>query len=311
MLCFRPRLGDTATRRAFSLVELLIVITLIGLLIGLLLPAVQAARQASYRVQCGNNLKQLGLALLTYHDAHGSLPSGYLSNVSNTGADTGPGWGWCALLLAQLDQEPLWSQIDFRQTIESAANFRRETLLPTLLCPANPLDEDLWPTEVRDSAGNPQSLICEVSFAAYVGMYGSTDNASVGDGLFFRNSHVRIADIRDGTSQTIALGERAYRLGEATWVGAVTQAELFPDPDEGEVAVTHLKPSSAMVLSHAGLGNTPNSPTSEINQFYSLHGDGANFVFADGHVQFVPTSIDYETYRALSTRAGSEAKSGL
>jgi prepilin-type processing-associated H-X9-DG protein len=77
---------------------------------------------------------------------------------------------------------------------------------------------------------------------------------------------------------------------------------MFPDSDEGEMAVPHLKPSLAMVLSHVGLGNGPNSPLSEIDQFYSLHGDGVNFAFADGHVVFLPGSIDYNVYRAMATR---------
>jgi prepilin-type processing-associated H-X9-DG protein len=164
---------------------------------------------------------------------------------------------------------------------------------------------------VRDSAGNPMSLICRVAFCAYVGMYGSTDDPPVGDGIFFRNSRVRFQDITDGSSQTIAAGERAYRLGNGTWVGAVTGASMFPDSYEHMVAVPHLKPSSAMVLSHVGLGNGPNSPTSELNQFYSLHGEGVNFVFADGHVVFLPATIDYQVYRAMATRAGGEGARSL
>jgi len=160
---------------------------------------------------------------------------------------------------------------------------------------------------VRNADGDPMSLICDVGFCAYVGMYGSTDTCSKGDGMLFRNSRVRVQDITDGTSRTIAVGERAYRLGDATWVGAVTGAQMFPDSDDGEMAVPHLKPSLAMVLSHVGLGNGPNSPLSEIDQFYSLHGDGANFAFADGHVVFLPGSIDYNVYRAMATRAGGEA----
>ena len=86
---------------------------------------------------------------------------------------------------------------------------------------------------------------------------------------------------------------------------------MFPESDDGEIAAPHLKPSLAMVLSHAGLGNGPNSPLSEIDQFYSLHGDGANFAFADGHVVFIPGSIDYKVYRAMATRAGGEADSSF
>jgi prepilin-type N-terminal cleavage/methylation domain-containing protein/prepilin-type processing-associated H-X9-DG protein len=295
-----------ARRRAFTLVELLIVIAIVGILMGLLLPAVQAARHSARRAQCANHLKQIGLALLNSHDLHGSLPSGYVASTSSGGTDTSPGWGWAALSLPFLEESSLRTALDFRQPIESPSNVAREQLIPVLLCPANDLSEPSWPAEVRSPSGDPVRLICNVAFAAYVGMMGSTDAGPAGDGLFFRNSHVRLRDITDGSAQTIAVGERAYQLGEATWVGAVSGASMFPDDDEGEIAAPNLKPSSAMVLSHAGLGNGPNSPSSEIDQFYSLHGGGANYVFADGHVAYISELIDYQTYRALSTRAGRE-----
>src|SRR5262249_20646508 len=160
------------------------------------------------------------------------------------------------------------------------------------------------PAEVRDATGNAMSLVCRVAFAPYVGMYGSTDSEPVGDGLFFRNSRVRFRDVMDGTSKTIAVGERAYWLGNATWVGAVTGASMYPDGYIGKSAAKSRppNPSWAMVLGHAGHDSAPNGPQSEINQFWSLHGDGANFVYADGHVVFIPASMDYTIYRAMSTR---------
>jgi prepilin-type N-terminal cleavage/methylation domain-containing protein/prepilin-type processing-associated H-X9-DG protein len=291
---------------AFTLIELLTVIAVIAILVGLLLPAVQAARESARRAQCSNHLRQVGLALLSYHESHGVLPSGYVSSVTSSGTDSGPGWGWAALSLPYMEETPLWMTLDFRQPIESPSNTGRKQLISSLLCPSNDLANPTWPAEVRDASGDPQSFICDVGFAAYVGMMGSTDNGPSFDGLFFRNSHVRIRNITDGTSHTIAVGERAYRLGDATWVGAVTGAMMFPDDDEGEIAVPHLKPSSGMVLGHVGLGNGPNSPTSEINQFFSLHSGGINFVFADAHVAFLEESIAYQTYCALATRAGGE-----
>jgi prepilin-type N-terminal cleavage/methylation domain-containing protein/prepilin-type processing-associated H-X9-DG protein len=293
-------------QRGFTIVELLVVITIVGILVSLLLPAVQAARGAARRTQCSNNLKQIGLALTNYHDSFGTFPSGYLTGVGPTGSDTGPGWGWCSLILPYMEQGNVWNAIDFSVPIERAPSIVTQTI-PTLLCPANELAWQWWPAEVLDSSGNPTRLICKVAFAPYVGVMGSNDVSPLGDGLFFRNSSVRMQDIIDGTSQTIAVGERAYVLGEATWVGAVTGAGLFPDPDEGEIAVQTFKPSSGMVLGHVGKNNGPNSPTSEINQFYSLHGPGVNFLFADGHVAFLPASIDYSTYQAFSTRSGGEA----
>ena len=244
--------------------------------------------------------------MMSYHDSRASLPSGYLSNVSSAGVETGHGWGWIAQALPQIEETGLFASLDLQQPIESPANVNRQRLIPNLLCPSNDLDDTSWPAEVRDANGTPTSLICNVGFGAYVGMFGSTDTTPSGDGLFFRNSRVRWRNVTDGTSQTILAGERAYRLGEATWVGAVTGAMMFPDSDEGEIAAPHLKPAWAMVLGHAGLGNCPNAPLSEINQFYSLHGQRANFVFADGHVIFLEGAIDYAVYRAMATRAGGE-----
>jgi len=295
-----------ARHSAFTLIELLTVIAVIAILVGLLLPAVQAARESARRAQCASHLRQVGLALLSYHESHGTLPSGYVSSVASSGADSGPGWGWAALSLPYIEEMPLWTTLDFRQPIESPGNTGRKQLIPNLLCPSNDLSSPTWPAEVRDASGEPQSFICDVGFAAYVGMMGSNDSGPSFDGLLFRNSHVRIRNITDGSSHTIAVGERAYRLGDATWVGAVTGAMLFPDEDEGEIAAPHLKPSSGMVLGHAGLGNGPNSPSSEINQFFSLHSGGVNYVFADAHVAFLEESIAYQAYCAMATRAGGE-----
>ena len=312
MICDRcPSTVSLAPRAAFTIVELLVVITVIGILVSILIPAVQAARDSARRTQCASNQKQVGLALSHYHSQRNAFPPGYTSTVSSTGEETGPGWGWMAITLPFIEETQLWSTIDFQQPIESPANGASKRLVSSLLCPANELRRPTWPAEVRDAAGNPMSQICRVAFCAYVGMQGSTDVDPASDGILYRNSHVRDRDIIDGTSQTIIVGERAYRLGDATWVGAVTKASMFPDKYDAKLAVPHLKPSSAMVLSHAGLGNGPNGVACEINQFYSLHGDGVNYIFADGHVVFLPGDVDYRVYRAMSTRAGGELVGAL
>ena len=116
--------------RAFTLVELLVVITIIGVLIALLLPAVQAARESARRMQCTNNLKQIGLGLHNYHELLGSFPPGYISAYSSPGystsgnytGDTGPGWGWEAMILPYMEQENLYGEIRFDKDIADPLN---------------------------------------------------------------------------------------------------------------------------------------------------------------------------------------------
>jgi len=306
----RPTLGRRGTAAApgagFTLVELLVTIAIIGIIVSLLLPAVQAARSAARRTQCANNLKQIGIALVSYHDAQMTLPPGYLSGVTPAGVETGPGWGWCAMLLPQLEQTGIWSSLNFSLPIEDPSNTIRQKTMPSLLCPANEIQYQAWPAEVRDASGNPSRLICKVGFAPYVGVMGPSDQNPVGAGIFYRNSRTRLSEIVDGTAHTLAVGERAYLLGEATWVGAVTGAKMFPEQEKGEIALPRLKPSFGMVLGHTGLGSGPGATESEINQFFSLHGAGVNFLYADGHVVFLPTSLDGTTYQALSTRGEGE-----
>jgi prepilin-type processing-associated H-X9-DG protein/prepilin-type N-terminal cleavage/methylation domain-containing protein len=298
-----------AVRRALTLIEVLVVIAIIGLLIGLLLPAVQAARESARRGQCLNNLKQIGLALLNYHDTYGALPAGYVSAFDKVGNDLGPGWGWAAAILPQMEQAPIYNVIRFDLPIESQLNTVRLANIPSYLCPSDTVKTS-WEAMSRDALGNPIALICEVAPSNYVGMFGTSEPGVDGDGLFFRNSAVRIADITDGTSHTIAVGERSHQLGEATWAGSVTGASLFPTDGDDGVGRLHPENSSGMVLGHAGEGVGPGSPNSDVNQFYSQHGQGVNFLFADGHVSFLPASIDYNTQLALSTRAAGDSISG-
>jgi len=291
-------------RRAFTLIEVLVVIAIIGTLVGLLLPAVQAARDSARRTQCANNLKQIGLALLSYEVANKTLPSGYVSEYTSNGDDTGPGWGWCSFILPQMEEQAISKVIDFKLPIEDARNGVRVANISSFFCPTDSIPR-VWQAKSRTASGEPLELICEVAASNYVGMYGTTEPGVDGDGLFFRNSKVTLKEITDGTSKTIAVGERAHQLGNATWVGSVTNAVLFPE-DENTQGQPHTEHSSGMVLGHAGEGIGPGAVGGDVNQFYSLHGEGANFLFADGHVKFLSADMDYKAYRALATRAGNE-----
>ncbi len=290
-------------RRAFTLIELLVVIAIIGILVAMLLPAVQAARESARRSQCCNNLRQIGLALQNHESFHKFLPAGYVSQFTANGTDTGPGWGWAALLLPMLEEGNLSGQLNFNLPIENPANTPAITTpLPVYLCPSDNR-EPFWAAMSEASS----TKICDVAEAGYVAMFGNTEPGIDGSGLFFRNSNVRIREITDGTSQTIAVGERAELLGEATWVGSVTGAYLAQDPNDNDgVGIYEQEHGSTMVLGQAGEHKSPGDPTGETDMFYSMHPAGVNFLFADGHIAFLTTETDPQVFEDFSTRAGGE-----
>ncbi|PHR85898.1 MAG: prepilin-type cleavage/methylation domain-containing protein [Blastopirellula sp.] len=159
----RPR--KLKSYHGFTLVELLVVIAIIGILIALLLPAVQQAREAARRMQCTNNLKQLGIALHNYHSNHLKFPSGYISYATSNGSgpsgaaidsltwDAAPGWGWQALLLPFMEQTALADSLDFERPIWHSTNLNLvNTHIPTLLCPSASGESEAFP--VRDDSGS-------------------------------------------------------------------------------------------------------------------------------------------------------------
>lgn len=274
------------TRDGFSLIELLVVIAIIAVLMALLVPAVQQVREAAARTQCRNNLKQLGLALHGYHDRAKKFPPGYVSGIDAAGQDTRPGWGWCAALLDDLEQSSLKQQIPFGRSIHDPASaFVRAQSIPVLLCPSD------------DTIGTfaPKGSATVIAHANYVGIFGTgeiEDRPGAGDGIFYRNSQTRIASIRDGTSNTLLIGERCSDLLRSSWVGAL------PGVEEGQ----------AICLGSAD--HPPNHPAGHPEDFWSRHRGGVNFLFADGSVRNVGNSVPAATFRALATRAGCEPVSG-
>ncbi|MDB5313998.1 MAG: hypothetical protein JWO38_8200 [Gemmataceae bacterium] len=296
------------TRRAFTLIELLVVIAIIAVLVGLLLPAVQKVREAAARTSCQNNLKQVGLALQGYHDANRRFPPGYASGVGPNGEDTGPGWGWAVFILPHLEQQPLFAQIDLAVPIEAPPHAAvRTTPVKPYLCPADTPPPALA-VGPRSASGQLLSTTCTLAPASYAGSYGVSEPGVDGEGILFRNSQVRIADVTDGTSQTLLVGERSYRYSETTWVGAVTGARTAPPP--GSPLPPEVDEASNLVLGHVGEMVDGAARPHEINNFSSTHPAGAMFVFADGHVRFLTSGTDYQTLKALATRSRGEAITG-
>ena len=296
---------NTRPRTGFTLIELLVVIAIIAVLIGLLLPAVQKVREAAARTQCINNLKQVGLALQNYHDANLKFPPGYVSAYDSAGNDTGPGWGWAAHVLPQMEQDNLFRQIDLKQPIEATANASpRVVIVKAFLCPSDTPPQQAFPVGPRSASGQLTSTTCTVAPANYVGNFGVGEPGVDGDGVFYRNSTVKIADITDGTSSTLMVGERSFRIAEATWVGAVTGATHAVTP--GSPLAFAEPPAANFVLAHTGETYQGPAYPQESNHYSARHTGGGSFVFADGHVAYLSRSTTYDTYKALSTRSKGE-----
>ena len=295
--------------RAFTLVELLVVIAIIGTLVGLLLPAVQAAREAGSRTECQNNLKQVGLALQGFHDGRRRLPAGYVSAFDDAGNDTGPGWGWAAFILPQMEQAGIHANIDFRQPIEAVANAAaRVSIVRPYLCPSDTAPATAFSVGPRGGTGQLLATTCTVAPANYVGNFGVSEPGVDGEGVFFRGSDIAFRDITDGLSTTFIVGERSFRDAEATWAGAVTGAHQVPTPKSP--MGFQRNNASNFVLAHTGESFDGAHGATEINHFTSRHGQAGNYLFADGHVSLLGSSTDYATYKALSTRARGEVIPG-
>lgn len=287
--------------RGFTLVELLVVIAVIGILVALLLPAVQQARAAARRSQCQNNLKQIGLALHNYHDMHLTFPMG--SGVQGVGA-----WGMMTFLMPQLDQSAVYNTINFENTDCCAEIRMLQGINPpgppqpdpssqnfaVLNCPSDPNAGIL----LLDGA--PCAFQCGNLYAgSYLGVAGSNSGGGCGgipsgNGTFFDISSTQIADITDGTSHTLIVGERGIP-SDRVWgwhICGGTECEQYLSTAGGFAPMTD----------GPGCANPP-----RVTQFWSWHDQGGHFLAGDGSVHFLSYNIDTQSYKQLSTRAGNES----
>jgi prepilin-type N-terminal cleavage/methylation domain-containing protein/prepilin-type processing-associated H-X9-DG protein len=324
---------------AFTLIELLVVIAIIGILMALLLPAVQQIRAAAARLQCTNNLKQIGLALHNYHDSNNSFPSGYvdrnLNPASTPDNDQGPGWGWASFLLPYVEEGNVFNQINFSQGVGIGSNTAVSQLaLKIYQCPSDayaqafPVYDSTFTTPIAVVAhgnyvGNNGWEEC-FNNAGGAGQGGGSDGlagglGASGNGPFFRNSRTRFADVTDGLSNTIFVGERSGNHSPSTWTGAVTGGRCPAWMASQPPAPYSLPPGpaydnadfdEALVLAHGNASHVPSAdfPIFDPDTFYSMHTSrGANFLFGDGSVHFLNSNINPYTFQYLCTMAGGEA----
>ena len=296
--------------RAFTLVELLVVITIIGILIALLLPAVQAAREAARRMQCSNNLKQIGLAMHNYHAAHSSFPpgGGWADLVNGPdGNPIGTQMGLHVYLLPYLELNNIYDRLDHTISICEGINLQLEKDVPQVyLCPSDgkqPLDPHMEETYQWRTTN-------------YVGVMGSglvsvhkTADSFCGDfytdGVFYPYSRTRVTDIKDGSSNTLALGERIE------WIRVWTSGAYYYGSPESQVCVFSSKNIRWPINTDRDVicyKLCPGPRTCSFNDvfFGSRHPGGAQFCLGDGSVHFISETIDFQVYQSLGTIDGGE-----
>jgi prepilin-type processing-associated H-X9-DG protein/prepilin-type N-terminal cleavage/methylation domain-containing protein len=318
----RPDRAANSRRIAFTLVELLVVITIIGILIALLLPAVQSAREAARRAQCCNNMKQLGLALHMYHEALGVFPPG-AHTVGSTGGY--PRFSWSALILPYLETDNTYSQINFKcdyNTAQNAAANRQfvwtyqcpsaAPLTYTTCCAGIPGPGQNWPI-AEDAAESDYSAISTEKETALDNGNGvgngsantlikktSTPDPTTSTGVMYDNSATRMAEIADGTSQTLLLGERVPFSENDPWK-ATAGSSYCPG---GVCEAGAMWVAENRITTFYGINK---DSTYVQNGVQSGHPGGANFTFADAHVTFLGETTNQQVLNRLTTRNGGEA----
>jgi prepilin-type processing-associated H-X9-DG protein/prepilin-type N-terminal cleavage/methylation domain-containing protein len=290
-----------ASRRssAFTLVELLVVIAIIAILMGLLLPAVQKVREAAGRMQCSNNLRQIGIGLHHYHDTNGGFPPGKKDKPVTT---------WTPFILPYIEQEPLYKRYDFTVNWNNPANDGtaaspkvNQVQVKLFLCPLAPPDRvgangrgviDYSPAN-QITRPNPFLQVVPPSDPTFLGVLG-------------HNVKRRITDVIDGTSTTLLLAEDAGRNED--WVmrrkvssGGLTGAWTNPG---SEVVVSGYNPSTNKLPGPCAVNCTNK------NEIYAFHTGGANVLFTDGHVQELRAGLDINIVVALITRDQGEVIPG-
>ena len=295
----------TPFRLAFTLVELLVVIAIIAILLALLLPAVQAAREAARRIQCVNHLKQQGLALQNYHSAFRTFPAGTSIHTQMLQQSL----SWHVFILPQLELNNVYEDIQPALNGGATNTSARFLTIPVYRCPSD--DQQVPPNSGQ--------------FSNYAGVMGSghqpkyirdlTDDPSgdvYTDGLLFPQSLVKFRDIRDGTSQTLAIGEKIYHVGNFDWIFGMYWLGSLEDYIYVNACKNVRWPINGSRDTYGYYKFDPKRPSNSKDMymndviFGSQHSGGANFCNVDGSVHFLQDSIDYTVYQSMATRNGEE-----
>ena len=274
-------------RTGFTVLELLTVMGIVSTLAAIVLPAVGSAREAARRMQCVNQLKQVGIALHSYHEVCGSFPTGCQWEATNSS-----GYGWAVPLLPYLEQNAIYEQTDRNRLLTHPSNtLARATSIGLFLCPSD-ITEPTFLLSWEDETTNASGPLFDLPTANYFGVYGTyepdDENLSApnpGDGAFIDSQSIRLADLQRGAGNTIIIGERTMARVPGTWLGVDRQ---------GADAACRL------------VGNALTSPNCELCdecEFDSRHPGGSNFVWADGRVSLVSESLHSLEYQRMSRRS--------
>lgn len=276
-------------RRGFSLVELLVVIAIVGLLVLLLLPAIQAAREAARRSHCANNLRQIGVGLLAYHETYGVFPPGAVDHKTSRNPK-GKQLAWSLFLLPFVEERNLHARFDLSKSYSAAENRAAAgTVIPVYLCPSTTryaADRSGFTTGDmnRNGAWDPGDDLAVTDYGGNFGFSG-LDKPFM-SGVLIYETPIPITKITDGTSHTIIVAEDTGR--GAAFDGPWANGENIFDT--------------------SGPINNRSLPVArwQDNEMWSDHTGGVNVLVCDGSVQFLFEEMDLSTLAALCTRGGDE-----